>query len=95
MDGLTVAQLTTVAGIGIATALLSELIWRTTNAPAATIARFGPIVAVGLGIVLAVVAGFALGQGRLDLFQDGINGVVGGLSAMGLHDLTTSKAGVA
>lgn len=94
MDGLTVEQLTTVAGIGIATALLSELIWRTTAASAATMSRFGPVVAVGLGIILAIGSGVVLGAGRVDLVQFAINGVIGGLSAMGIHDLTTSKAGI-
>lgn len=94
MEGLTVVQLTTVAGIGIATSLLSELVWRTTQSANATVERFGPVVAVGLGIVLAVGAGVLLGQGQLDLVQSGINGVVGGLAAMGIHDLATSKAGV-
>lgn len=94
MEGLTVEQLTTVAGIATATALLSELIWRTTASAAATVSRFGPVVAVGLGIVLATGAGILLGQGHLDIAQDGINGVVGGLAAMGIHDLATSKAGV-
>lgn len=94
MEGLTVAQLTTVAGISIATSLVSELLWRTIAATAEQVSRFGPIVAVGFGVVIAVAAGVLLGQGRLDLVQSGINGVIGGLAAMGVHDLTTSKAGI-
>jgi hypothetical protein len=94
MDSLTIAQLTTVAGIGIATTLLSEVVWRTSAASDATVKRFGPLLAMGLGLVIATGAGLVLGQGRLDLAQDAINGIVGGLASMGLYDLATSKAGV-
>ena len=94
MEAPTLVQLTTVGGVAIAVALLSELIWRTTAAPDATVERFGPIIAFGLGIVLAVGAGLVLGAGRADIVQFGINGAFAGLSAMGVHDLVTSKGGV-
>jgi|GEM_PF-5367289 hypothetical protein len=86
MDGLTIAQLTTVAGIATATTLASELFWHTAAVAAAVKDRFGPAVAVGIGIILGILAGVLLGQGQLDLAQDVVNGVVGGFAAMGIHD---------
>jgi hypothetical protein len=93
MEGLTIEQLTTVGGISIVTALLSELFWRTAKATEEAVNRFGPVLAFGGGIVIAIGAGLTLGQGQLDVIQSGINGALGGLAAMGIHDLTTSKAG--
>ena len=90
MDGLTIAQLTTVAGIAAATTLLDELIWHTAAVAAAVKDRFGPAVAVGSGVVLGIVAGVLLGQGQLDLAQDVVNGVIGGLAAIGIHDAVLS-----
>lgn len=94
MEALTIAQLTTVAGLTTATALLSELFWRTVAVSPATKDRFGPLVAVLIGVGAGVVAGALLGQNRLDLAQTVVNGVMGGLAAMGVHDLFASKAGV-
>lgn len=91
---ITIASLTTVAGIAIATTLIDKLIWTTTNADDGTTKRFGPVVAVLTGVVLGVVAGLALAYGGNDLFQAGINGFLGGLSAIGLYDVATSKAGL-
>lgn len=93
-DGLTIAQLTTVGGIAIAVALIEEVIWRTTAAPAGTTQRFGPILAVGLGIAVGLVAGLLLSQGRLDLAQDVVNGIIGGATAVGLNDVVKSGAGL-
>jgi len=94
MEAITIEQLTTVGGISIAATLISQLFWMTIAAAPAAKARFGPIFAVACGLVLSVIAGLTLGQGRLDLFQDGINGVLGGLAAIGIYDVTTSKAGL-
>lgn len=93
-ESITIAALTTVGGIAVATTLIDKLIWTTTGAADAVTARFGPIVAVATGIVLGVGAGLLLGVGGPDLAQDGINGFLGGLSAIGLYDVATSKAGL-
>ena len=95
MESLTIQQLTTVAGVAIATNLVCLVIWRTAAVSDAFKSRFGPIIALGVGLVLAVVAGVLLDQARLDLIQSGVNGILGGLSAMGLYDVASSKAGVA
>lgn len=93
-ESLTLAQLTTVAGIGVATALIDKLIWTTTAATPQAISRFGPILALGTGIVVGGVAAFVLGIVGQDFAQVLINGAVGGLSGIGLYDVFTSKAGL-
>jgi hypothetical protein len=95
MDGITIAQLTTVAGLTTACTLLSFLFWHTANFAPATQDRFGPLSAVAIGVLTGVASGFLLDQGRLDLVQDGINGVMAGLASMGVYDLVKSKAGAA
>ena len=93
MEGLTLAQLTTVAGISAGTFLLNEVIWRTANVADAVKDRFGPLVALLTGVGIGVFAGLVLGFGGADLAQDGINGVVGGLASMGIQNLISSRAG--
>jgi len=95
MEALTIVQLTTVAGIAGFTTLVSELIWRTVATTAAVRDRFGPLVAVVIGVGAGIGAALLLGQVQLDLAQSALNGIVGGLTAMGVHDLVSSKAGVA
>ena len=94
MSEITIAQLTTVAGLTTACTLLTFLFWKTLNVPEATKDRFGPLVAVIFGIGVGVVSGVLLDQSRLDLVQDGVNGVMAGLASMGVYDLVKSKAGV-
>lgn len=91
-EGLTLAQLTTVAGIASATALLSEVLWRTLAVAAAVKDRFGPIVALAIGVIVGVLASLVLGLGGQDLAQSVINGAVGGLAAIGIHDLFSASA---
>ena len=95
MEALTLAQLTTVAGLTTAATLLSELFWRTANVSPATKDRFGPLVAVLIGVGCGIIAGALLGQTRVDLAQTVLNGVMGGLAAMGVHDLLSSRGGLA
>lgn len=90
MDGLTIAAFTTVAGVASATTLASELFWHTAAVAASVKDRFGPIVAVGIGVVLGIFAGVLLGGGTMDIAQDVVNGFVGGLTAIGIHDTILS-----
>ena len=93
-DPITIAALTTVTGVALATTLVDKLIWTTAAASDAVTKRFGPIVAVATGVVLAVAASLTLHIGGSDLGQAVINGVVGGLTSAGLYDVVTSKAGI-
>lgn len=94
MEGITIAQLTTVGGIGIVAALLDQVFWQTAGASGDTKSRFGPLVAIVTGVILGVAAGVLLSQTASDLAQSALNGVLGGLTAIGLYDVTTSKAGL-
>ena len=94
VEGITIAQLTTVGGIGIVTSLLNQLIWTTSGASGPTKERFGPVVAVITGVAVGIVAGLVLAQTSQDLAQSAINGFLGGLTAIGLYDVVTSKAGL-
>jgi hypothetical protein len=94
------ATLLTVAGLAPIVSMLSQLIWRTAGhdgSDDAVRARFGPIVAVGVAIALAEVALWvtaSIGVTRLDIFQSALTGGVAGLAAIGIHDLTATRAGI-
>lgn len=92
-DPVTLAALTTVAGIAAATTAIDKIFWETIGS-ALDSKRFGPIVAVVTGVVIGVGAGLLLGFGGRDLVQFAINGVVGGFASAGLYDVVTSKAGL-
>lgn len=94
VEGITAAQLTTVGGIAIVTTLIDQVLWTTAGASGAIKDRFGPIVGVLTGIATGVVAGIVLAQTAQDLFQSGLNGLLGGFAALGLYDTVTSKAGL-
>ena len=93
MDAPTIASLLTVGGNSAATWLVCEVFWRTANVAPATKDRFGPIVAVGFGVGLAILAALTLGLARGDLLQAALTGVVAGAAAVGLHDIVATKAG--
>ena len=94
MEAPTVQALTQVAGIGVAVSIINFLIWQTAGASDAVKARFGPILAVGSGVVVGILAGLVLHLASADLAQAAINGVVGGLTGIGIYDTVTSKAGL-
>ncbi len=94
-----VTALLTVAGLAPIVTLLSQLIWVTIGHNASGDAvqdRYGPIVAVAVGILLAEVALWATsvaGITRVDVFQSGLVGLVGGLAAIGIHDVWVAPSG--
>lgn len=92
-EPITLAALTTVGGIAVATTLVDKLIW-TTVGTSLDSGRFGPIVAVITGVVLGIGAALALQIGGSDLAQAAINGAVAGFASAGLYDVVTSKAGL-
>lgn len=88
LDAPTVQALTTVAGLALVTGLVVILIrnaWRPTPEQSD---RFLPVVSVGVGVALAIIASLVLGLTQsVDLFQAVINGLVAGLGASGGYDL--------
>jgi hypothetical protein len=98
MDAPTVGQLLTVGGNAAVTALICELFWRTLAPAPAVVDRFGPIVAVGTGIALSLVALAVTAAGGVpyaSVVDAVLVGLVGGLAAAGVHDVASSRAGVA
>ena len=96
MEDPTIAQLATVSGNAAITFLVGQVLWRTAAANPATQDRFGPIVAVGTGIVLALAAAvvdLTPALQRADLVQAGLVGLVSGCSAIGIHDLVKPRGG--
>lgn len=95
LDAPTVGMLGTVAGIGLVVSIVEEIILRAWNPPAATKDRFGPLLALILGIVFAV-AGFATSvvddPGGAGLLGALLLGIVSAGAGMGIHDTTTAVA---
>ena len=92
----TIAQLVTVGGNAAITSLLCELFWRTAALAPATKDRFGPIVAVLFGVGLAITATLVVSLAALTsavVFQAILTGFVGGLAAIGVHDVARTRAG--
>jgi UDP-N-acetylglucosamine:LPS N-acetylglucosamine transferase len=78
--------------------LICELFWRTLAPAPAVVDRFGPIVAVGTGIALSLVALAVTAAGGVpyaSVVDAVLVGLVGGLAAAGVHDVASSRAGVA
>jgi hypothetical protein len=97
MDAPTVDQLLTVGGNAAVTALICELFWRAVQPDAATLDRFGPIVAVVVGIALSLLALAVTSVGGApyaSVVNAALVGLLGGLAAAGVHDVASSRAGL-
>lgn len=96
MEAPTLAALGTTAGLATVTLLVVQLIWRTARPSAEAKDRFGPLVAVLVGVVLALVAVFVGGANPAGApaGSDVVNAILAGLfvgtTAMGLHDAVDS-----
>lgn len=91
MDAPTLEQLTTVAGATILTALLTQLVLNVWRPSADQKDRFGPFLAIIIGVVVTVVATFAIGgAGSQQIVAALINGIFAGAAAMGVHDTIDS-----
>ena len=91
MDAPTVQALTSVAGATLLTAAIVQLILNTAKLDDAVENRVGPLLAVGVGIVIVELATFTVMSGptRVDVFQGAVNGLFAGLASMGVHNLWT------
>lgn len=87
---VTVADLLTVAGLaGLVWVLFEVVVKRAMGVTPEWVDRFGPVVAICMGIGLALAAGvylqFAQAQ-AIDYGQQVLNGLLAGFSAMGISD---------
>lgn len=88
VETITVDALLTTGGITAVTWLLTALIFRTAAFSEATKERFGAAIAAIIGIVLAVAASvIVLGTGAADLLNAALTGLIGGLAAVGIHEV--------
>lgn len=87
MEELTVAAVLTLAGAGLVVSPLVEVVIRALAWDEPTQGRFGPLLALALGIVVVVAAAAASGG---NLPQAVLTGAMAGFMAMGIHGLVTS-----
>lgn len=91
----TVGSLLTLAGLAPVLAAFVELVKRTLGLTEAQTSRFGPILSVASGILLALAAaGWQTTQGiSVDAGQAALTGALAGFASAGLYDLVGSPAG--
>ena len=92
MDAPSIAALTTVAGITVVTWALMYVVVRAAAFTQATLDRFGPLLAVGIAVVVAVLAVVVgiVNPGRADFGQAIVNGLFAGLAAIGVNEVGKS-----
>lgn len=76
-------DLLTVAGLGVATSLIVSVITRA--APSIDTQRFGPLLALGVALLIAVPTAIYLGA---DPIQALLTALIAGTSASGIYDTT-------
>jgi len=91
MEAPTVNSLLTTGGLAVAVVLITQLIWSTVRPSPDTKDRFGPLVAVIVGIVLSLIAVFTVGldpagSAGTDIFNAILSGLFVGATGMGIHD---------
>lgn len=94
MEAPAIATLTTVAGAAIlASVLIQFAILPLLNLSPATQDRFGPLLAIIVGIVIVELATFTVvtGATKQDIGQGLVNGIFAGLAAIGIHNVTTKS----
>lgn len=82
---MTTADLLTVAGLAIATTLVVKIITSAWKPTVEQLDRFGPLLAVGVALLLGVPAALYLGS---DPVQAVLTGLIAGASAAGIYDTT-------
>ena len=94
MDAPALSSLTTVAGISLVVTAIEAFLLPALNLSTEASNRFGPLLAVILGIIVALVATFTIvtGVGREDVVSAILNGIFGGLAAIGIHQVATKTA---
>lgn len=86
METPTVGMLGTVSGVGLFITIITEVILRAANPTGPQKDRFGPLLALLVGVLLA--SGGAIATGT-DPFAGFLVGVVAGGFSMGIHDVVT------
>lgn len=79
-------MLVTVGGNAAVTVALVAVIRKALDMSPAAVDRFGPLLAILVGIVVAEFGALALGQSGRDLAAAVLTGLVSGLSSQGLYN---------
>lgn len=91
IDNITTDQLLTVGGVTAVTFLLCAIIFRTAALSEAAKDRFGALISALIGIALSFVANIVLvGTDGPTLLQAFLTGLVGGLAAVGVHEVVSN-----
>lgn len=80
-----VPDLATFAGLSLATMLIFEAAKRLLHWDAPTLDRFGVVVAMGIGVALAVPAAFVGSVDANTIFNAVLRGLFAGLMAVGIY----------
>lgn len=96
LPDLTVADLLTLVGLTPVVMVFVELLKRTLAMTDAAVKRYGPVLSVGSGILLALTtSGWLTTQGRVvDLGQSVLTGFVAGALTAGLYDALGEQIGL-
>lgn len=86
METPTIAMLGTVSGVGFFITIITEVILRAANPSGPAKDRFGPLLALIVGVVLAVAGAIATAT---DPLVGVLTGLVAAGVAMGIHDFAT------
>ena len=87
---LATADLLTVAGATVVVSIVVGVILRALNLSPETKSRFGPLVAIGVGVVIVGAAALYTGA---DIGQALLTGLLAGSASMGLYDTVQSVRG--
>lgn len=75
--------LLTVGGLGFIVTIITEVIMRAWQPTDEVKGRFGPIIAIGVALVFAVLAAIST---HVDVFQAVLVAIVTGATSMGIYD---------
>ena len=91
MDAPTLQSLTTVAGATILTTAIMFVLLKAIQFAPSTQDRFGPALAIIVGIIIVEAATFTVisGAGKADALQGAITGLFAGLAAIGVQNVGT------
>lgn len=85
---MTLTDVLTIGGAAVVTSIITQVIRTAVAWSPATTDRFGPALAVAVGVAVTLLAGAATGA---DLIQSGLTGLLAGASAVGLYDTVRSQ----
>lgn len=88
LDTPTIGMLSTTAGLGLLVSIVTEIIIRAWQPDGATKDRFGPLLAIGVALIFAVLGAFTQG---LDIVSAILLAVVTAGIGMGVHDTVSSQ----